>query len=392
MPVTESLLDAGTGTTSASISPAANTLVEIEVLTQAFSGNLAPTVTAAGNGMAGGYTEVANVLNGASGTISTRTTRFRGMSASPSSGSVVFSTSGSSLKNLIYSIKSVPGTDTSGTNGSGAYVQTVTNSTDGSGAPNTLTLTLAAYADAVNNAGSVAFANDQGDAATPDTGYTEVSDTQIAGEIGLQAQYKTPGTTSIVSTAYTAFANIGGIASELKAATSGTTDTAFQDVATAVAIFSADSTVDSAESITATALTTFNGASFADAAASLASLAVATFEGAATADSNWTETAVGVATFEGASTATSDTDASLQAVSLAQFNGQSIIDASVSLTATGSLIFVSPAATTTEITGGRVRKRRDDRIRRDDDDLLRLISEALPELLRRTSVRRRTIH
>lgn len=200
---------------SASITPPGNELILAFFANARFSPPVA-AVTAAGNGLT--WVEVATVAFSDDTDSLYRLTCFRAMGASPSAGAVTFSVAGTSNNQGIWSIMSLSGVDTSGTNGSGAIVQSVTNrARDAS--PNNITVTLAALGDAVNNAVVAGFSNDIGDLAGIGTGYSELSDAVLGGgdAIGLQVQYKIPGTTTPNATGFTDFAYLAGIALEIKA-------------------------------------------------------------------------------------------------------------------------------------------------------------------------------
>jgi hypothetical protein len=212
--LTSSGSNGATPYTTASISPAANALIEVDVVTLTFGGSTPPTVTLSGNGLT--YVEVATIVF-ATGE-ATRLTRFRAMGASPSSGAITITPSGASSIGCIWSVKEFTGVDTSGTDGSGAYVQTTSNQTTG-GDPSTLTLTLSALSDATNNAVSAAFGADNAELISPDTGYSELSDTTVT-DLAMETQWKLPGSTTVTAT-HSMFISQGGIASELKAASAG---------------------------------------------------------------------------------------------------------------------------------------------------------------------------
>ncbi|HET7248343.1 MAG TPA: invasin domain 3-containing protein [Gemmatimonadales bacterium] len=124
--------------TTASISPAANALVTVAVLTHQ-SAAAAPDPTLTGAGMT--WQVVASVAyDGA--TPLDRLTIFRAMSSAPGSGPITIKTS-VTVSNCQWIVSQWGGVDQSGTNGSGAIVQT--RSATGA-AVTTLTASLAAFA------------------------------------------------------------------------------------------------------------------------------------------------------------------------------------------------------------------------------------------------------
>jgi hypothetical protein len=109
------------------------------------------------------------------------------------------------------------GVDTSGADGAGAIVQSNHNSVD---AATSLTVTLSALADAVNNAVFACWGSSESGALTPGGAYNELyesSNTQD-GETS-EGMWLLPGTTTPQITCTSR--NIGGIAVEIKAAASG---------------------------------------------------------------------------------------------------------------------------------------------------------------------------
>lgn len=210
---------AGTGTadkTTASITPGANKLILVAVNANNFSGTpSAPTLS--GNSLT--YVSIVDVTFSTIASATSRFTLFRAMGASPSSGAITITPG--STNSCMWAVAEVDGVDTSGTDGSGAIVQNATNRTDGD-APNSLTVTLAALADAVNNAVYAAFGPAGDTLQTPAATYTELSDddslTGGAATCSLMTMYKVPGTTTPSASGQPDFGDIAGIAVEIKAA------------------------------------------------------------------------------------------------------------------------------------------------------------------------------
>lgn len=271
--------------TTASVSPPSNVPLTLGVLFDVFGGGTLGTLSASGLGL--NWVPILSVDFSTIATPTHRLVLFRAL-GTPSSGTITLSTSGGSTEKAAgWELIKWDGADTSGTDGSGAIVQSQSNRTDGAGSPNTLTVTLAALTDPVNNAVYALFGDAESvSTLTPGAGYTELTNINDGAgqDITLESNWKLPGTTTPSVSGASSFSDQGGITIEIKAAT----------------------------------------ASFADAAASMV--------------------------------------------------------------AVGVVMFRSPSTNATP--GGRVRKREDDRIHQDDEDLIRLIIEALPELLRRA----RTIH
>ena len=215
MPITAANLTAsgdttdGTSYTTASISPAANTLI------LAFINNIdlttAGTVTLSGNSLT--WVEVDTRTFGGEN----RQTVFRAMGSSPSSGAVTITITGA-VSNLLctWTIDQLSGTDTSGTNGSGAIVQFLS---DGVFPATTLTITLAAFSDTANATHGFWYQN--GDTGmTAGSGFTELSDTSINDAVlglrGVMSEFRSDNDTTVDASRATS-AGIVGYGIEIKA-------------------------------------------------------------------------------------------------------------------------------------------------------------------------------
>jgi hypothetical protein len=129
-----------TSVTTGSISPGANRLVLAWVSNRV---STVPTPTLSGNGLT--WVQVNTVTTAANGT---RLTLFRAMGPAPTAGSVTIDFGGIAVNRACWSIVQYDGVDTSGTNGSGAVVQSATNFT--AATATSLTVTLGAFASASN--------------------------------------------------------------------------------------------------------------------------------------------------------------------------------------------------------------------------------------------------
>jgi hypothetical protein len=209
---------AGTSFSTASITPTANNLVKIAVYLRNGS-SINPTVSSiSGNGLT--WVKVASVVLDTSGSSRRAIEVWRAMGASPSAGAVTITTTESET-GAAWAVDQFSGVDTSGTNGSGAIVQSVTNK-DETGATNTLTVTLAAFADA-NNATYGAFADDTGsDTTTAGSGFSKLGDVGDANanvNTRFTTEFKSSNDTSVDLTWSTnPQSAMGGIAVEIKAA------------------------------------------------------------------------------------------------------------------------------------------------------------------------------
>jgi len=206
--------------TTASITPSANGLVLALFQQRLASGATITIPTATGNNLT--WVQIATIeyddLNAPAGRTK-RMTLFRAMGASPTTGAITFDLAGQSQSHAAWSVDQWSGMDTSGTNGSGAIVQSVTSFND-TGTSTSLTVTLAAFSS-VNNGTYGAFANSVGGAGglTAGGSFTLLGDGQTAGGNAL-TEYSLSNVTSVNAT--TAASEIGGIALEIKVAASST--------------------------------------------------------------------------------------------------------------------------------------------------------------------------
>lgn len=140
---------------------------------------------------------------------------FRAMGATPSSGAITI-TFGETWTHCYWSLDEVSGIDKSGTNGSGAIVQSTTNKED-AGDGGALTVTLAAFGS-TNNATFGAFAGDSGTGTvTVGSGFTKLG-TQDNATINLGTEWRVDNDTSVDATFdVVAGVSTGGIAIEIKA-------------------------------------------------------------------------------------------------------------------------------------------------------------------------------
>lgn len=220
MAITRALLTAdwsdvnATSRSTASISPAANRLITAAVTVYNNAG-AAPNISLSGNGLT--WVEIDTYTNPSG---NQRTSIFRAMGASPSAGAVTISTGATTTAAWAWCIQEWDGVDTSGTNGSGAIVQSNRNRSASSAS---LTVTLSALADAANNAVTGSFSLYTNASSTPGTGYTEASDLVNASDGMSQSDiYAIPGTTT-PNVTFAASSEILGVAIEIKAAGGGPT-------------------------------------------------------------------------------------------------------------------------------------------------------------------------
>lgn len=144
----------------------------------------------------------------------------RSMGASPSTGAISW-TYGTTRINSSWAVIECSGTDTSGTNGSGAVVQSATDLIE----PGTsLTVTLAAFGSA-NNATLGVFGIGDNIAVTPGSGFSELAEQLVSDgglDTGLQVEWLVSNDTT-VDASWTSI-DAGGIAIEIKAAAAAADD------------------------------------------------------------------------------------------------------------------------------------------------------------------------
>lgn len=190
---------------TASITPAANNLILATIVNEGVN-NGVPSLT--GNGLT--WVQVATQINS-----SDRTTVFRAMGANPSAGAVTIAISLTANRCCLWSISQFSGVDTAGTNGSGAVVQSATNS----GTSSTPSVTLAAFGDATNNAAFGGFSGDGLLTLTPESGYTELANQQAtAPNTVMEAEWKLGQDLAVTGSFGADAPRWAGVALEIKAA------------------------------------------------------------------------------------------------------------------------------------------------------------------------------
>lgn len=198
---------------TASYTPTANALVLVGVYTSQAGG--APTTpTFSGNSLT--YVSVNSTTEGGA-SIRRRLDVFRALGASPTAGAGTADYGGVSQTGCQISIAEFAGVDTTGTNGSGAVVQSATNNSAGNDVAS-LTVTLAAFGSAANATYGAIFCGFVSEAQTPGTGFTGIHD--IAGASParrLMTEWRNDNDTTVDESSATIDVR-GGVALEIKAA------------------------------------------------------------------------------------------------------------------------------------------------------------------------------
>lgn len=178
-----------TSYSTGSWSPSATTLYLATVTSRITSG--APVhPTLSGNGLT--WVEVASAKDGAPGS-NIRTTVFRAMAASPSAGALTADFGAETQLGCTILIDELTGTDTSGTNGSGAIIQSAIANGNSGTAPSVTLATLLSGSASFGGLGTAANA-----APTAGSGYTSLGETHQGTPIqGTLSEYKATGSVTV---------------------------------------------------------------------------------------------------------------------------------------------------------------------------------------------------
>lgn len=197
-----------------SISPGPNSLILAWVYSIATTAPNTPT--ASGNGLT--WVEVDSQLDSAS---LRRITLFRAM-GTPTPGAVTFDFSGQTQTGCAWSIAELTGVDTSGSNGSGAIVQSAKNASAGNAT--SLTVTLAAFGSADNfTLGGFGVPLNTASLPAAGSGFTLIGQrNQSTPNLSIGSEYLAGNDTSVDMTSAASSIPWVGIAAEIKAAASAT--------------------------------------------------------------------------------------------------------------------------------------------------------------------------
>lgn len=218
MAITAAALTSGSSVTdatsyaTASITPTANLLILLLVYNRI--GVAPPSVpTATGNGLT--WVKITNIIGVTNGT-NRCLTLFRAMGAAPSAGAITIDLGGVTHTACIWSVAEFAGIDTSGTNGSGAVVQSATQ--EGAASATSVTVTLAAFGDAGNGAYG-GFQHNTNEVTSPGSGFTEIHDVAISeNSTGLESEWIATNDTTVDCSWASATNTSSGVAIEIKAA------------------------------------------------------------------------------------------------------------------------------------------------------------------------------
>jgi hypothetical protein len=224
MPVSASVLTQDgttadqTSYTTASVTLTANRLYLLGVGGVLTDSTPLPTITSSG----ATWAAVAGVSHSSIASPDVRTLVFRTMVGSDQTGAITIDYGASTMEACNWILTEWTGIDTGGTNGSGAIVQSATARNDSA---TSIAVTLAAFADAVNNAAFGLGCANTTDAITLDSSpgtYTALGDQTHAGALlisHIRGEYRVGEDTSVAfATASTR--SWGAVAIEIKAAAS----------------------------------------------------------------------------------------------------------------------------------------------------------------------------
>ena len=213
-------IDGGSGSVTASVSPTSNALqlLQINSKTGISVDPNQPTVT--GNGLT--WVAINSIVYDTTSSSRRRITLFRALGASPSSETIAIDFGGQNQTDVLWSLEEATGIDTSGTNGSGAIVQSATNK-DETITTATLTVTLGAFSD-INNATFGAFANyGSPTGVTAGAGFTLLGNIEDSlNALHSSDEWKTANDTGVDLT-FDQNSQMGGIAIEIKTASTPAT-------------------------------------------------------------------------------------------------------------------------------------------------------------------------
>lgn len=201
---------------TASVTPGANKLILVAVTIRNYTAANLGTISLSGNGLT--YVEIVSTTFSSIASSQNRISLFRAMGASPSTGAITITISGTGNSACGWAVDELDGIDTSGTNGSGAIVQSATDNTDNASS-DPPAITLSALVDAVNNATYASHANANLRLLTPGGSYVELVDQNTG--VAIHSMWLLPGTTTPTVTGFSSGDDAAGIGVEIKMAPAG---------------------------------------------------------------------------------------------------------------------------------------------------------------------------
>lgn len=210
--------DGNSTATTASVSPSSNKLLLLTIGSRTAISTDPNIPTATGLGLT--WVTVDSVVWDTTSSSRKRITTLRAL-GTVSAGTISIDFGGQNQTRCYWTLEEVTGMDISGSNGSGAIVQSATNKDETPlAAGGTLTVTLSTFSNS-NNATYGAFAQDSGDgdvtAGTGFTRYGHVDDS--ANAMSMAAEFRSDNDTTVTAINNSSFSGaMGGIAIEIRAA------------------------------------------------------------------------------------------------------------------------------------------------------------------------------
>lgn len=216
--LTGSGASSATSFATASISPTGSRLILVSIHAYISTGSAQPAQpTVTGNGITYELVRAQNV--DAAGTDRATLFTFRGMAASPSAGAITIDFGAVTMTRCQWSVdQSDANVDTSGTNGSGAVVQTTGVTTASGATSGSVNYPVAMTA---GNSGFSAWGHQVQEAKTPRASWTELADVTVVTLASVETQY-IAATDTAGSASWTTGSRAGGVIVEVKAS-AGTT-------------------------------------------------------------------------------------------------------------------------------------------------------------------------
>lgn len=207
---------AGSSFSTASVSPTSNSLILLTCSARRTDSTqpVAPTVT--GNSLT--WVKIAEIYFDTTSSSRKSLFLYRALGSSPASGAVTIDYGAQTITGANWSVDEFSGIDTSGTNGSGAVVQSATNKED-AGDGGQLTVTLSAFSNTANATFGCFCHDNTGNTWAAGSGFTKIgtSDSPTYNSVGTE--WRSDNSTSVdMSVASGAAVSMGGIAIEVKAA------------------------------------------------------------------------------------------------------------------------------------------------------------------------------
>lgn len=200
---------------TASITPTSNNLVLLSVSTRTGISTTPNQPTASGCGLT--WVVINSVVYDTESTSRRRLTLFRALGASPSTGAITVDFAGQTQTQMQWCVDQASGVDTSGTNGSGAIVQSATQQIiESDPSATTIVATLAAFGSSANGTYGCFANEDISWTPVAGSGFTLLSDNNVAGTDGHTTEWRATNDTTVDIT-FGSQTGVGAIGIEIRA-------------------------------------------------------------------------------------------------------------------------------------------------------------------------------